>query len=152
MPVIARIGACLWPALIGTDVACHCPGSMPQALPLNSNQCGQCWHTGHGHCSCSTWWIPRITVSALVSKSSRGRIFESSPCDKILPLSAWIAPPMWNSRQRHDDWGIILLKYTFHLCQSKKSSLFPRAYSLQWISGSNSSHPNAATIRRFVTF
>ena len=45
-----------------------------------------------------------------------------------------------------------------HLWQAKGVYLFPRDYSLQWISGSNSndiypllSHPNTATISQVVT-
>ena len=66
------------------------------------------------------------------------KCFERSRWDKNGPGSAWIFPlrsllcsPIWNSRQRHEEWGIFLLVNNIHWWQTKGVSCSHKLWCCQ---------------------
>ena len=66
--------------------------------------------------------------------SVRRAYLSASSETKMLPLSVWIAPPppmdiavlpMWNSRQRHEKYGIFLHEYTHSFIAGKQGFPIP---------------------------
>ena len=53
------------------------------------------------------------------------------PCNKNAPPKGIAVLPIRNSRQKHDEWGISLIEYTYPFMVVKMGSLLPRAYYFQ---------------------